>query len=284
MHYTETNHLPGLLVQIDFAKAFDSLSWKFLYKVMDLFGFNEDLISWIKLFNTDIQAFVLQCGNLSKPISIMRCCRQGDPISPYLFILSAEILNLLIENTPEVIGINTGKYSFKITQFADDTTLLLNGAVCSLQAALNLLEVFGSISGLKMNLEKTKIIWIGSKKHSKEKLDVTSHLKWGETEFTLLGINFSTDINKIPEINFKNAILSAQKLKRYWPYRNLTPIGRIAVIKSLILPKFNHFFVSLPTPERFLKEINTLIFGYLWAGKPEKISRQNLFKNTKMGD
>ena len=84
MHYTETNHLPGLLVQIDFAKAFDSLSWKFLYKVMDLFGFNEALISWIKLLNTDIQAFVLQCGNLSKPISIMRVCRQGDPISPYL--------------------------------------------------------------------------------------------------------------------------------------------------------------------------------------------------------
>ena len=105
MHYTETNHLPGLFVQIDFAKAFDSLSWKFLYKVMDLFGFNEDLISWIKLFNTDIQAFVLQCGNLSKSISIIRGCRQGDPISPYLFILSAEILSLLIENTPEVIGI-----------------------------------------------------------------------------------------------------------------------------------------------------------------------------------
>ena len=60
MYYTETNHLPGLLVQIDFAKAFDSLSWKFHFKVMNFFCFNEDLICWIKLFNTDIQAFVLQ--------------------------------------------------------------------------------------------------------------------------------------------------------------------------------------------------------------------------------
>ena len=124
MHYTEKNYLPCLLVKIDFAKAFNYLAWNFLYKDMDFFGFNEDLILWIKLFNTDIQALMPEYGNLSKPISIMRRCRQRDHISPYLFILSAEILSLLIENTPHVIGIKTGKYSFKITQFADDITLI----------------------------------------------------------------------------------------------------------------------------------------------------------------
>ena len=283
MHYTEQNNLPGLLVQIDFAKAFDSLSWNFLYKVMSLFGFSENLISWIKLFNTDIHAFVLQCGNLSKPISIMRGCRQGDPISPYLFILSAEILSLLVENSSEITGINTDQHSFKITQFADDTTLLLDGTVCSLQAALNLLEVFGSISGLKVNCEKTKIVWIGCKKHCKEKLPVSFSLNWGETEFSLLGIKFSTDLAKMPDLNYKNAILSATKLINCWQHRNLTPIGRIAVIKTLILPKFNHLFVSLPTSEKFLKEINKLIFDYLWAGKPEKISRQNIIKDYQRG-
>ena len=112
MHYTEKNRLPGLLVQIDFEKAFDSLSWNFLYKVMHFFGFSKPLIDWIKLFNNDIHAFVLQCGNLSKPISIMRGCRQGDPISPYLFILSAEILSLMVENSSDVLGIKTNKNSF----------------------------------------------------------------------------------------------------------------------------------------------------------------------------
>ena len=283
MHYSEKNGLPGLLVQIDFEKAFDSLSWNFLYKVMHFFGFSETLIAWIKLFNTDIHAFVLQYGNLSKPISIMRGCRQGDPISPYLFILSAEILSLMVENSSEILGIKINKNSFKITQFADDTTLLLDGSVCSLQAALNLLEVFGSYSGLKVNCEKTKIIWFGSKKQSKEKLDVTSKLNWGETEFTLLGIKFSTDLQKMPDLNFKNAIASARKLIRCWKHRNLTPIGRIAVIKTLILPKFNHLFISLPTSENYLNEINKLIFDYLWVGKPEKISRKTMFKNYQNG-
>ena len=149
---------------IDFEKAFDSLSWKFLYKVMAFLGYSENLIKWIKLFNTDITAYVLQCGFLSQSIPIKRGCRQGDPISPYLFLLGAEVLARLIKINPNVIGLVLEKTEFKLTQFADDTTLILNGSQHSLQAALNVLEVFGSISGLKMNRDKTKIIWIGAKK------------------------------------------------------------------------------------------------------------------------
>ena len=57
-------------------------------------------------------------------------------------------------------------------QFADDTTLVLDGSHSSLKAALNILEIFGSYSGLKMNTSKTKVIWIGRKKYSKDKLDL----------------------------------------------------------------------------------------------------------------
>ena len=77
---------------IDFEKAFDSISWKFMYNVLKFLGFGTSLIKWIRLFNNNIQASVIQCGILSKFFNIKRGCRQGDPCSPFLFILSCQIL------------------------------------------------------------------------------------------------------------------------------------------------------------------------------------------------
>ena len=101
----------------------------------------------------------IQCG-----------CHQGYPISPYLFFIGAESLAKLIKINPEIIGIKIMGNEFKLTHFADDTTLMLDGSQHSLQTALNVLEVFGDFSGLWMNREKTKVIWIGRKRFSKEKL------------------------------------------------------------------------------------------------------------------
>ena len=141
---------------IDFEKAFDSNSWTFLYKALQVFGYGKEFIQWIELFNTDIKAYILQCGYLSSEISIERGCRQGDPIATYLFLLEAEILSLLIKVNVHIMGIKINNTEFKLTQFADDTTLMLDGTTHSLQSALNTLDIFGSFLGLKMNKEKTK--------------------------------------------------------------------------------------------------------------------------------
>ena len=125
-----------------------------------MFGFSEDFIRWVKLFNTNIKAYILQCGFLSEEILIERGCRQGDPLSAYLFLLGAEVLSTFIKLDRNIKGLKFGDQHIKMTQFADDTTLILDGTQCSLEAALNILEIFGNYSGLKMNMEKTKVISI----------------------------------------------------------------------------------------------------------------------------
>ena len=103
---TEKNKIPGLLMLIDFEKAFDSVSWSFLYRTLKLFNFQESFIRWIRTFNTNVKAYVTQSGFLSASINIERGCRQGDPIAPYLFILCAQILCYMIIQNKKIRGIN----------------------------------------------------------------------------------------------------------------------------------------------------------------------------------
>ena len=151
-------------------------------------------------------------GFLSDSFIIKRGCRQGDPISPYLFLLCAQVLFLMIVNNKKVRGITVNEHSFKISQFADDTTLILDGSKESLLAAMNTLEIFGNISGLKLNTEKTKLVWLGKKRHSQDKIETKYSLEWNVTEFRLLGVTFSVDLNNMSKLNFDPLIEKINKI------------------------------------------------------------------------
>jgi len=284
LHHTETNEINGMLVLIDFEKAFDSISWNFLYKVMELFGFNENFINWIKLFNNNVTAFVTQCGFLSERLNIERGARQGDPIAAYLFILCAEILSIMVKENKDIKGIHIKQKDYKLVQFADDTTLFLDGTKKSLQTSLNVLEIFGSISGLKINTEKTKIVWIGRKRFSKEKLSISIPLTWGINEFDLLGIRYNLKLSDIISDNYTSAIHNIQKIVLAWSKRTLTPFGKITVIKTFLLSKLNHLFISLPNPApSLLDKINTIFYKFIWDNKPDKVKRDILTQSYLNG-
>ena len=279
MHYCQEQNLDGLLMLVDFEKAFDSVSWNFLYKTLKFFNIGESIQQWVKLFNSDITATVLQCGITSKFFPIERGCRQGDPIATYLFLLAAQILFLMISNNKNIKGIRIGNAEFLISQFADDTTLILDASRQSLSASLNTLEVFGSMSGLTMNKEKTKVVWIGRKRFSKEKIDTNFNLQWGVTQFDLLGLKYNVSLNEMLDTNYDKAYNSIKGLLKAWNKRYLTPIGKITVIKTFILSKFIHLFTTLPFPtEAFISKLSSDIFSFIWSGKPDKIKRTRLIQ------
>ena len=278
MQLVDKNNIPGLLLLIDFEKAFDSLSWSFMQKVLSSFNFGPSIIQWISTFYKHTQVAVNQGGNLSSFFNTERGCKQGDPISPYIFILCAEILALKIKQNEKIKGIKINNNDFILTQYADDTTVILDGSEESLNETLHELENYAKISGLKVNFSKTHVVWIGSKKYSTESIKTKWKLNWGINRFKLLGITFDTDLDKMLTLNFSDKLSNIKTKINYWKRRNLTPLGKITVIKSLLLSSLNHLFISLPNPnEKTMKEINDLFYNFIWEGT-SRIKRTVLCK------
>ena len=285
LDYTEEKNIPGLLLFIDFEKAFDSVSWKFLDKALRFFNFGESIRKWVSVLYNNIKSRINIGGNLSDFFNPQRGCRQGDPISSYLFLLCAEILAIKIKNNENIKGIKVDRIEHVISQYADDTSLILDGSEKSLNESLRELKWFEEISGLKVNFDKTQVIWIGSKKYSNDRLCTTDWgLKWGETKFRLLGVDFDVDLTNICKINYDKKISKIKSIITQWNKRNLTPIGRICIIKSLIISQLNHLFISLPNPsENIINELHKILFNFLWNNGTARIKKDIITKSYDEG-
>ena len=162
MQYAKGKNISGLLLLIDFEKAFDSLEWSFILDTLRFFGFGPSIINWVRVFYNKTENCIVNNGWASNFFETRRGVRQGCPLSPYLFILAADVMAKAIRNNTSIKGISINNQEVKISQYADDTTLILDGSLKSLSNSLDLLDDFGKVSGLKLNDRKTDALWIGS--------------------------------------------------------------------------------------------------------------------------
>ena len=101
---------------MDYAKAFDTVEWKFIDECLKPFNFGTQIIEWIRLIREKSYSRVEQSGNFSDIIELSRGCRQGDPISPYLFVLCAEILPHVLRENTMIRGIKAYDIENKLSQ------------------------------------------------------------------------------------------------------------------------------------------------------------------------
>ena len=225
IQYATQHNVPGLLLFIDFEKAFDSLEWPFIFDTLRFFGFGPSLINWVRTFYCNIESCVLNNGWSSNFFQPQRGVRQGCPLSPYLFILAAEVLAKTVRNNKSIRGFSLGNDEVKISQYADDTTLILDGSEKSLTSAIQILDDFGKISGLKLNDSKTEALWIGSK--------IGKKFKWPKYKVKTLGLWLSTDPDTALRLNYNEKTENIRKLLSCWKYCRLTLLGKITVLNSL---------------------------------------------------
>ena len=152
--------------------------------------------------------------------------RQGDPLSPYLFLLAIETLAISIRENPEIEGIKIGTHEKKLLQYADDTTAVLS-SLNSANALFRQLEIFKNLSGLELNSSKTQGMWIGSSKNNEEK---PLGINWPSEPIKALGVFFTYDQTFLYEKNFQHRLDDMKKLTNIWSSRGLSIYGKVTNI------------------------------------------------------
>ena len=269
MSHAKTKNTTGMLLLVDFKKAFDCLSHNFILKCLTFYGFGADFISWIKLLIENFKACTTHAGNISNPFLLGRGSKQGDPISSLLFILCIEILSIKISK--RIVGFKVGGIHMKKTLYADDLSVFLEYSERDLRAVMTVLEDFYKLSGLEINRSKTQVVIFGKIPEGDYEICKDLKLSWKQS-FKLLGIVFDTRLEKMFD-NYTIAIEKIEKVISNWRFRFMTIYGRNVIAKTLLLSKLAHIHMVLPDlPSKTITELERIIYKFLWRGT-DKVCR-----------
>ena len=272
LEWAKKNKKKGLILLIDFFKAFDCINFKFIIKTLRYFGFKENIIKWISIILKDFSASVNHAGNISMIFDILSGCRQGDPLSPVIFIMAIEILCIKLRQDKKLKGFSIENLEMMLSLYADDCTIYLEYDGDNLRHCLKIMKDFHRLSGLEMQVEKTQCIVMGNGNDDVINLCPEMNLIWDQN-FTLLGIDFNANLDNMDK-NFDSKLKDIENVISKWQYRILSPIGRCCIAKTLLLSKLSNLAIVLPCLKpSMLKKIEDLIFRFIWKG-PDKVARE----------
>ena len=145
--------------------------------LLEHYGFGPSFCNCIRTLYNGAYMRILVNDFLSNPVPLHRGVRQGDALSPMLYILSVEVLACKVRDSPDIDGFllpGAGGIQFKVGQYADDTTAIVKNdrSLVSLFRAISLYE---GGTGAKLSVSKTEAMWLGA---WKDRQDKPLGLKW----------------------------------------------------------------------------------------------------------
>lgn len=270
----------GMIVALDFSKAFDSIRWSLILKTLEYFNFGECFVEYIKVLFINVESCLMNAGRTSQPFYPGQGIRQGCCASPYLFLLVAELLAISIRENASIEGIKFNGTEVKLTQFADDVTCMLTSET-SLTNLIHTLETFSTWSGLKVNKSKTKIL---SYRATQERIDTLQGMHV-TNKAKILGIWIGLENNEATryEWNFKQQLQKIQGICESWAHRGLSLKGKTTVANALLLSLLQYQMSIIPTPNRVIKEYKAIISNFMWDNKRPKVAYKTMIQGIERG-
>lgn len=273
----QQNKTQSIIGSLDAEKAFDSVRWAFLYKVLGKFGFQDKFIRVIQALYDRPLARIKVNGDLSEAFNLRRGCRQGCAISPLLFDLFIETLGQLIRQNQNIKGIVVSGIEHKVAMFADDVLVCLGEPEGSFGELMSTLTDFGKLSGYKVNISKTQVMTLNFV--APATLRNKFNVKWDKENIKYLGIHLTRNLSALFRANYEPISSSIKADLHRWnliPFLSLS--SRISAVKMNVLPRLLYLFRSLPIEvnENQFKEWDKWISRFIWQGRKPRIKYATL--------
>ena len=250
-----------------------------MIELLNCFGFGPSFRGWISTFYNGAYIRVLVNDFLTNPVYLRRGVRQGDALSPMLYILCVEVLACVFRASPQIEGFllpSAAGVQFKVGQYADDTTAVVKDEDF-LFSPFVVISMYERGSGAKLNKCKTKAIWLGQWIHP---IDETLGLTWVK-KMKLLGVFFG-NVN-FERDNWEPRISKLEKSLALWKSRALSMIGRVLILNILGLSK-RRFASRVLEPLRLVyASVNSLSWPFLWGARIETVVRKSIICSTADG-
>eukprot|EP00253_Pinus_taeda_P006641 PITA_06641 len=258
---------PGMIMKLDLSKAFDKLSWEYIQQMLLAFGFSATWTRWIMNLITSPYFSVLLNGSPSMPFRPSRGIRQGDPLSPFIFILMVEGLSRLLHHVVSsnaVRGLALHSLNpFSHQQFVDDTMLFGHPSSQEAKAFKSLRSLFSEASGTSINASKSQLFFFNAPVSTQRNIARILGFFIAALPSKYLGAHLMASALK--HASWRMLLDKLEARLSSWTYRSLNIASRLTLIKSVLQEMPLYLFSLLAAPKWVLKAIRNLQRGFLWG-------------------
>jgi hypothetical protein len=246
-------------------------------------GFPNKWVQWIKGILGSGTSFVLLNCTLGKVFHCRRGVRQGDPLSPLLFVLAANLFQSILNKAKNVgilqLPIRVGYIEdFPIIQYADDTLLIMEVCPRQLIVLKSILNTFADSIGLKVNYSKSNMFPINLSQERLQHLAATFNCQVGAFPFTYLGLPLS--MNK-PSVQDCMPLVTRIERRLVNTSNFLTQGGKWQLVNSVLSSMATFYMCSIKVPIEILNQIDKYRKYCLWNGWGVSMAKELPWQHEK---